>query len=332
MLSPEKLNLNQQSISSANNNSHFDAGNTIARSAEEVYKIFFDTFRGKEYTAEQAQYLNKRAELWKSLIENSFNDELHRRASYVPVNVCGPANYPSAKMYKTVDRLMQAARGWQQKRNDFIENTKKELKRLLPTVDTVELYRTGKCNDPISADDPAAVEKLKAKLEYLTAYQEHAKAVNAYYRKYKTMQGFPGMSADAADKIDRQMNNREIYLSDVPFASYRLTNNNATMKQVKDRIASIERTAKKIDESEMLNILRTEAAPEETEGFEIVHNTTENRLQLIFPGKPSEQIRSILKHNGYVWSPRFGAWQRQLTENAINDLNYRLLKELKEAI
>ena len=39
----------------------------------------------------------------------------------------------------------------------------------------------------ISADDPDAVKKLTAKLEKLTKAQETMKAVNAYYRKYKSL-------------------------------------------------------------------------------------------------------------------------------------------------
>lgn len=51
--------------------------------------------------------------------------------------------------------------------------------------------------------------------------------------------------------------------------------------------------------------------------FETIINESENRLQLIFDGKPAEEERNILKRNGFLWSPRFKAWQRQLTENAV---------------
>lgn len=51
--------------------------------------------------------------------------------------------------------------------------------------------------------------------------------------------------------------------------------------------------------------------------FETVINETENRIQLVFDGKPEEEERNILKKNGFRWSPRFKAWQRQLTENAV---------------
>jgi hypothetical protein len=58
--------------------------------------------------------------------------------------------------------------------------------------------------------------------------------------------------------------------------------------------------------------------------FKAVKNLEENRLQLFFAGKPEEEIRAILKKNGYKWSPRNTAWQRQLTPNAISNLRHVL--------
>lgn len=40
------------------------------------------------------------------------------------------------------------------------------------------------------------------------------------------------------------------------------------------------------------------------------------RLQLVFDGKPEDGTRERLKANGFRWSPKNGAWQRQLTDNA----------------
>lgn len=54
----------------------------------------------------------------------------------------------------------------------------------------------------------------------------------------------------------------------------------------------------------------------EFEGGKIVKNFSEDRLQIIFPGKPDSETISKLKSNGFRWSPRFMAWQRQLTDNS----------------
>lgn len=53
------------------------------------------------------------------------------------------------------------------------------------------------------------------------------------------------------------------------------------------------------------------------DGGRVVMNAEANRLQLVFDGKPDEGTRVALKSRGFRWSPRFGAWQRQLTDNAV---------------
>ena len=48
----------------------------------------------------------------------------------------------------------------------------------------------------------------------------------------------------------------------------------------------------------------------------IVENATLDRLQLIFPDKPTDEERAALKKRGFRWAPSVGAWQRKLTNNA----------------
>lgn len=57
----------------------------------------------------------------------------------------------------------------------------------------------------ISADDPEAVQKLKLKLEGLERDQESMKAVNAYYRKHKTLDGCPGLDPVRIEKLKASM-------------------------------------------------------------------------------------------------------------------------------
>ena len=52
------------------------------------------------------------------------------------------------------------------------------------------------------------------------------------------------------------------------------------------------------------------------DGGRVIKNYSENRVQIVFDTKPQPDVISNLKHNGFRWSPRFSAWQRQLTNNA----------------
>jgi len=57
-------------------------------------------------------------------------------------------------------------------------------------------------------------------------------------------------------------------------------------------------------------------------GARVLQNVQDNRLQIFFGGKPEPEMLTKLKSNGYKWSPRNLAWQRQLTPNAIASLSY----------
>jgi hypothetical protein len=63
-------------------------------------------------------------------------------------------------------------------------------------------------------------------------------------------------------------------------------------------------------------ISNSESATLSFEGYDIVRNFAEDRLQIIFADVPDSDMRNNLKHNGFRWSPRNKAWQRQLTTNA----------------
>lgn len=140
----------------------------------------------------------------------------------------------------------------------------------------------------ISSDDPDAVSKLREKLAGLEAEQERMKAYNAAWRK-------------AGNKAGRQVDDTWV---DPPY-TYELSNNNGNMSRIKDRIEALDRAA-----------ARETKETERANGIRIVENAEANRLQIIFPGKPSEAARSILKGSGFRWAPSEGAWQRHLSTNA----------------
>jgi hypothetical protein len=51
-------------------------------------------------------------------------------------------------------------------------------------------------------------------------------------------------------------------------------------------------------------------------GISIKSNEADNRIQILFPDKPNEDIRKELKSHGWRWSGKNGAWQRKTTINA----------------
>ena len=97
----------------------------------------------------------------------------------------------------------------------------------------------------ISADDPQAVQKLEKKLESLEKSQETMKAVNAYYRKHKTLDGCPHLLPEQLEKLKADMAS-SWHLGDKPFATWALSNNSAEIRRVKDRIKSLSQQKKSV--------------------------------------------------------------------------------------
>ena len=159
-------------------------------------------------------------------------------------------------------------------------------------------------NNAIFSDDPEALAKLTAKMESLQMAQTRMKQINAYYRKHGTCQGFHGLSDDQAEKLDDRVRNGYSW-EKTPYPAYALSNNNQEIRRLKERI-------KQLTEARELGYQGWEF-----EGGKVVANAENNRLQIFFDEIPSSELRQELKGRGFRWARSEGAWQRQLTDNAI---------------
>lgn len=158
----------------------------------------------------------------------------------------------------------------------------------------------------ISSDDENAIEKLTEQLTGLQAKQERMKAVNKVIRQRA---GDTDAQIDGLLALGWLTNEqaRELVEGDfckrVGYPSYALTNNNANIRRIEQRIKELEARAK------------LETKEEKGRFYTYREDTDENRVMFIFDGKPSEAIRAILKSNAFKWSPSRGAWVRQLNAN-----------------
>lgn len=157
----------------------------------------------------------------------------------------------------------------------------------------------------ISSDDPQAVEKLEAKLAALEKHQEMMKAANAAIRMKDPAKGDAKLAELGYTPEDIAKLREPDFCGRIGYPAYALQNNNANIRRIRGRIEELKK--------------RTENTPEgwEFDGGRVVVNTTENRLQVIFDGKPDADVRTELKGEGFRWAPSQGAWQRQLTDNAM---------------
>ena len=155
----------------------------------------------------------------------------------------------------------------------------------------------------IRQDDPQAIPKLQKKLDGLEKAQETMKAVNAYYRKHGTLDGCPHLSPENIENLKADMASGWHY-EKKPFQSWELSNNNAEIRRVRQRIESLTRA------SEVAYV------GWEFDGGHVEANREQGRLQVFFDDKPEADARQQLKENGFRWAPSVGAWQRFLNDNA----------------
>ena len=159
-------------------------------------------------------------------------------------------------------------------------------------------------------DDPQAAAKLEAKLVKLESAQETMKAVNAYFRKNKTLEGCPSLTPEQITKLQQEMSQSWHLDKSRPYPAYMLSNTNAEIRRIRGRIEQVRQHEE------------TNFAGWEFDGGRVEANKADNRLQVFFDGKPDEAARDELKANGFRWAPSVGAWQRQLNKNAYYAAGY----------
>lgn len=188
-----------------------------------------------------------------------------------------------------------------EKQNAARDRNLEEWNYIQGLLDKIRSVGTG----GISSDDPQAVEKLEAKLAALEKHQEMMKAANAAIRMKDPAKGDAKLAELGYTPEDIAKLRAPDFCGRIGYPAYELQNNNANIRRIRGRIAELKK--------------RTESTPEgwEFDGGRVVVNTTENRLQIIFDGKPNADVRTELKGEGFRWAPSQGAWQRQLTDNAM---------------
>ena len=218
------------------------------------------------------------------------NDHNRNGASCPSVLVCGSANFPTKKKNR------------QNAREDSLWKEYEEIQGILSKIKSVG---TG----PIDPTDPHARELLEDRLQSLQNRLETGKAMNAHYRKHKTMKGFRDLIDETASKMDDAISKAPPF-AQVPFPDFELSSIRGKIKRTQENLAKLD----KIDAAQNKPVQE-----EHFDGGYMVRNVPENRLQIHFDEIPSEETRSALKSHGFRWSRKNQAWQRQLTQNAIYD-------------
>lgn len=268
--------------------SHFDYDEGSAtyyyrKKVDEVYAIAEEAKKTveSEYHAKIDYY----ADMYARKLAENINKRHEIEARVPSVMIAGASNFPvekKRKQNKALDKI------WAEYRD--IESVKEKIKSI-------------GCGG-IMSDDKNAIVKLEHKLEELESIQAKMKAVNAYYRKHKTLDGCPDITVEESEQLIANMIK---FQQDQPYYSFELTNNNANIRRTRQRVEELKREAERQAAGD--------SAEKQYDGFILRENAENCRIQFIFDGKPNDETRSLLKSYGFRWSPKEIAWQRLLNEN-----------------
>lgn len=257
--------------------------NEYLTKAEEIAKI------AKEKNPAESERIDYLLNKYSQKIAQNINAVSANESKYPAWFVSGPARYNVKKNDALMRRTMD------------LFNQRKSYEKILDKI-----QRIGNGTEAIKSSDTNAVEKLTEKLEKLKRYHSQAKIANAYYKKNGSLEGFhPVGLTEEQEKIlfegARWM--KEHYPTVT--APFNLTNSNAEIHRLEDRIKNIQ-SAKETGNKDVVT----------NSNYRVVKNAEEMRLQYFFDGKPDREVINIMKSNGFRWSHKNMAWQRQLTANA----------------
>lgn len=221
------------------------------------------------------------------------NDYNRNQSSYPSQFIAGAGNFNMRKHNRQMSRE---------------DSLWEEYRQIEAILDKIRSVGTG----PVDLADPHAREMLTERLNSQRQMLEDAKTANAYYRKHKTLEGCPGLSEKNRAWLTRpgvfaSGDGSPISLYGSPFPAYELASIRGKIERTEQRLAELDRREQQAAEPQTGTAF---------DGGQIVRNIDLNRLQILFDAIPDADTRAALKQNGFRWSPKNQAWQRQLTDNA----------------
>lgn len=275
-------------------------GSTTAGYRREVDKAYDIADKVAEQKPEEAERAYRLAERYSKKMAEYYNKESSIGMMCPSVLISGAGNFPTKKKERQVA-------AWQ-RNHEFYEY----VQGLLGKIENILYGR-----EIIKSDDERAIEKLEEKLDDLKGLQERMKAANKAIRMKDTETGNDILrEMGYSEKAIKELREPD-YIGRSGYPSYLLTNNNANIHRVEERLNRLKAVKEK------------GSSEQEYETFKVVENTEAMRYQIIFEGKPDAETRTFLKSNGFKWAPSHGAWQRQITTNGKYALN-SVVEKLKE--
>lgn len=227
---------------------------------------------------------------YKAGYEKHLTAYLHSHSNVVSWMIVGPSNFPV--------RQMQKRSQWaDNKRRDFIVWRERALKAILRNFKKVV--------DPLEK----ATKEMNQRKALAEKYRQINKALrsnkNNPQEQYNTLK-----QAGFNEKVIFQVLTPD-YMGRTGIPQYMMSNNNANIKRLENRVKELSNKAAKAYEDREFKYAFS--------GGYVLLNYEADRVQIIYNAKPDAATITALKGKAFKWSPFHKAWQRKITANAINE-------------
>lgn len=249
----------------------------------------------------QKEVLNIEFERYQNNFKSKYEAYLHAKSRTMSPMITGPAKFP----VRSNEKKMATERKRSEEFDQWSDKAFKAIKKKIAFAATPEQMaeQREKSNDKVMAyllqESASTIGCMTGDLPYSTQLIK-----GALERKIMNFaKGEPDLALRIVNEINllaREKCNKDVFTSRHKIFK--------AIETIKEQISQ----PQEVKGNEQLY---------KHDHFEVVNNFSEERVQILFDGKPSVDVRNILKSNGFRWSPRNEAWQRQNTNNGIYAAN-----------
>ena len=222
-----------------------------------------------------------------------FSAWLNAKSNCISAMITGPARFPIHKAEK--------ANRSEQKHYDIFQQWREKAKKaIVKKTQPEKTYNS-------------EIERYKQELDRMRKNHELMKAGNIAIKKAHKEK------TDISQYLIETFGIKPHMIDWTMKFGFGLQDNNANMKRIELRIKELEaKEQNRQDEPEKDFLFN---------GGKVIMNYEADRIQIMHDTKPGQDVITLMKKNGFKWSPFNKAWQRQLTANAIY-VTKHLLKSL----
>lgn len=240
-------------------------------------------------SAEELAIVDRGMDKFQKGYAQKWNARMAAHSSCFSSMIAGPSKFPARKAEK-------ASKAYDKRSAETTEYKERAITAITKNLKDHRISAGG-----------GEIAMMEKKLASAEDDQARMKAVNKILRSKKTS------DEDKAKRVHEELGLSEQLIHNLMtpdygrpgYPAYKLTNNNANIKRMKERV-------KEMNAREDTPTTETTFA-----GGTITDNNEDDRVQILYDERPSPNMIKQLKGSGWRWSPSLGVWQRKRTSSAM---------------